>query len=62
MKAFQLRLTRPELEVLEEALDLYCKEVREDWDGHLPPAAATACATAAAIKRNLDRTLTRDVA
>lgn len=60
VKAFQLQLTRPELEVVEEALDLYCKDVHEDWDGHLPPAAKVACVTAAAIKKHLERTLTRE--
>lgn len=62
VKAFQLQLTQPELEVLEEALDLYCMSIREDWDGHPPPSAKTACMAATEIKQGLERTLARDAA
>lgn len=48
--------------MLEEALDLYCRDVHEDWDGRLPPAAKAACAAAAAIQTNLEQTLTREAA
>lgn len=60
VKAFQLRLTRSELEVVEEALDLYCQAVRDDWDEHPPSAAKVASVTATAIKKDLERALTRE--
>lgn len=62
MKIYELRVTRSELEVLEEALDLYCVSIREDWDGHPPPAAKQACTLAFKIKQDAARELTRALA